>query len=423
MQEDFLHYIWKFRKFCSPKLKTSSGELIQVFNPGIHNFNSGPDFIGALIEINEIKWAGNIELHVNSSDWIKHKHSSDSNYESVILHVVWNNDIEIQRLDGTYIPVLELKENVKQNVYVSYKNFTQYQHKWLPCETQIQSVKFVIRTKWLERLFFERLEYKSEKLLKSYQKNNNDWEATLFKLLIENFGVKINQASFLSIGESLPFEVFRKLFSNLKYLEAVLFGQAKLLITKHNDDYQSGLLNDYNFLKHKYKIIDQSFVDVIFFRLRPQSFPPLRLSQFANLYVKHKSIFSNLLNCKTLNDYYDLFDVKASKYWETHYNFGKKSKKRNTQLTASFIDKIILNTILPLKYVYGKTSGITYNEEITNLIHELKSESNSILKKYSSIGLSSKNAMESQALIHLNHFYCNKKKCLKCDFGVNIIGN
>ena len=208
-----------------------------------------------------------------------------------------------------------------------------------------------------------------------------------------------------------------------KSLEAVLFGQAKLLTKKDNDDYQLKLLCDYNFIKHKYKITDQSFVNVNFFRLRPQGFPTIRLSQFANLYVKHKSIFSNLLNCKTLNDYYDLFDVKASKYWETHYNFGKKSKKRNTQLTESFIDKIILNTILPLKYVYGKTSGIIKSEEITNLIHELKSESNSIVKKYSSIGISAKNAMESQALIHLNQFYCNKKKCLKCDFGVNIIGN
>lgn len=423
MQEDFLHYIWKFRKFCSPKLKTSSGEFVQVFNPGIHNFNSGPDFIGALVEINEIKWAGNIELHINSSDWNKHKHSSDSNYESVILHVVWNHDTEIKRLDGSYIPVLELKKNVKKDVYISYKNFIQYKHKWLPCENQIQSVKSVIRIKWLERLFFERLEFKSEKILRYYQKNNNDWEATLFKLLIENFGLKINQASFLSIAESLPFEVFRKLFNDLEYMEAVLFGQAKLLTIKDNDDYQKRLLNDYNFLKHKYKISDQSFVNVTFFRLRPQGFPTIRLSQFANLYVKHKSIFSNLLNCKTLNEYYELFDVKASKYWETHYNFGKKSKKRKTQLTTSFIDKIILNTILPLKYIYGKTTGCTYNDEITNLINELKSESNTILKKYSTIGISSKNAMESQALIQLNYFYCNKKKCLNCDFGVNIISN
>lgn len=423
MQEDFLHYIWKFRKFCSPKLKTSSGEFIQVINPGIHNFNSGPDFKGALVDINEIRWAGNIELHINSSDWIKHNHSSDSNYESVILHVVWNHDSEIRRSDGTYIPVLELKKNVNKGVYISYSNFYQYQHKWLPCENQIQSVTSIIRIKWLERLFFERLEYKSEKILEYYNKNNKDWEATLFKLLIENFGVKINQTSFLSIAESFPFEGFRKLFNNLEWLEAVLFGQAKLLNIKDGDDYQSRLLKDYNFLKNKFKITDQSFVNVTFFRLRPQSFPTIRLSQFANLYVKHKSIFSNLLNCKTLNDYYELFDVKASKYWETHYNFGKKSKKRNTLLTTSFIDKIILNTILPLKYIYAKTTGTAYSEEITNLIHELKSESNSILKKYSSIGISSKNAMESQALIHLNNFYCSKKRCLKCDFGVNIINN
>lgn len=423
MQEDFLHYIWKFRKFCSPKLKTSSGEFIQVINPGIHNFNSGPDFIGALVEIDEIKWAGNIELHINSSDWIKHNHSLDSNYESVILHVVWNHDIEIQRLDGTYIPVLELKNIVKESVYVSYKNFSQYPHKWLPCENQIHLVKPIVKIKWLERLYFERLEYKSEKILEYYQNNNNDWEATLFKLLIENFGIKINQASFLSIAESLPFEVYRKLFNNLGWLEAVLFGQAKLLNSPLSDDYQTELFNNYNFLKQKFKISNQSFVNVTFFRLRPQSFPPVRLSQFANLYVKHKSIFSNLINCKTLYNYYELFDVKASSYWKTHYNFGKKSNKRKTQLTTSFIDKIILNTILPLKYVYCKTSGKTNNEEIIKLIYELKSETNSILKKYSSIGISSKNAMESQALIHLNHFYCNKKKCLKCDFGVNIIGN
>lgn len=421
MQEDFLHYIWKFRKFCSPKLKTSRGKALSIVSAGIHNFNSGPDFLNAIIIVDSIKWAGNIELHINSSDWLIHNHQNDPSYESVILHAVWNHDKEIKRLDGSVIPVLELKKYVSKEVFTSYHNFVHYKQKWIPCETHLRSINDFIKNKWIERLFFERLESKTNAVFSVFENTRQDWEATFFKLLLKNFGLKINQDSFLSIAESIPFSTFRTLFNDLNYFEAMLYGQAKLLDRSIDNNYYLKLKADYQFLKNKFRVKYQANINVLFFRLRPNSFPTIRLSQFANLYAKHSSLFSKVLECKSLDDYYNLFDIQASAYWTTHSNFGNPSPKQPKKLSRAFIDKIIINSVIPTKFAYGKLSGESFNEEIYRVVCSLKSESNKIISRFKSAGLLSRTAIDSQALLQLNKFYCEKRKCLNCAIGIDII--
>ena len=88
MQEDFLHYIWKYKKFNTSNLKTAQGEEVILVYAGQHNLNSGPDFFNSRIKIDNQLWAGNVEVHVKSSDWFVHHHETDRNYDNVILHVV-----------------------------------------------------------------------------------------------------------------------------------------------------------------------------------------------------------------------------------------------------------------------------------------------------------------------------------------------
>ena len=111
MKEDFLHHVWQFKKFDIANLKTTKGESIQILNSGQYLQLAGPDFFNAQIVIGNQKWAGNVEIHLKSSDWYVHNHEKDSNYDSVILHVVWEHDVPVFRKDNSEIPTLELKQN------------------------------------------------------------------------------------------------------------------------------------------------------------------------------------------------------------------------------------------------------------------------------------------------------------------------
>ena len=90
--EDFLHYVWKFRLFERSALQTVNGDELEIYSPGLHNTDSGPDFQNGRIRIGDTTWAGNIEIHINSSDWQKHNHTTDEAYNNVVLHVVYGDD-------------------------------------------------------------------------------------------------------------------------------------------------------------------------------------------------------------------------------------------------------------------------------------------------------------------------------------------
>src|SRR5436190_469800 len=108
MNEKLLQFIWQYQYFNHCSLTTVQMDDLQILAPGKLNHDQGPDFFSGRISINGQQWAGNIELHVNSSDWFLHGHDRDRNYEKLILHVVWNNDHHC----STPVPVRELKTRV-----------------------------------------------------------------------------------------------------------------------------------------------------------------------------------------------------------------------------------------------------------------------------------------------------------------------
>ncbi len=421
MQEDFLHYIWKHKKFDSLKLKTFNGELISIVSVGQHNLNSGPDFFNGQLKIENQLWAGNVEIHIKSSDWFVHNHEIDKAYDNVILHVVWEHDSEIFRKDNTVIPTLELKSIVAQDTLQNYQKLFSKNRKWINCENDFAAVDNFVLHSWLERLYFERLERKSieiESLLKQSAKN---WEAVLFKLLAKNFGLKVNGDAFLSLANSLDFSVIRKTQSNLLSLEALFYGQFALLDSDVQEPYFLELKKEYHFLSNKFKLSHQGVLPLQFFRLRPPNFPTIRLSQLANLYHTQSNLFSQIINANTIEELYQLFLVSTSQFWETHYTFNKESRKSIKNTSKAFIDLLLINTIIPLKFSYAKHQGKDINDNLVMLMQELKSEKNTIIEKYNSLKKVSTSALQSQALLQLKNEYCDKNKCLQCAIGNALI--
>lgn len=421
MQEDFLHYIWQFQKMNTIHLKTAQHEDLQILNVGQHNFNSGPDFFNAQLKIGNQIWAGNVEIHLKSSDWFVHNHEQDQAYDTVVLHVVYEHDTEIFRKDNTVIPTLELKSIIAKDVLSNYQKLFTNKNKWINCENEFSETDDFLLNNWLERLYLERLERKATTIESVLKASKNDWEAVLFKLLAKNFGLKVNGDAFFSISQSVDFSIVRKLQSKQEQLEALLFGQAGMLESDFENAYYKTLIKDYQFLKQKFQLSNHQVAPLQFFRLRPSNFPTIRLSQFTMLYHEQQNLFSKILETHNLKDFYELFNVSTSQFWTSHYTFEKVSKPTNKRLTKPFIDLLLMNTVLPIKFCYAKQNGKEIDDEIFKIASAITSETNAIINAFNSLKKVSKSALDSQALIQLKTEYCDKNKCLQCAIGNALI--
>jgi|26BtaG_2_1085354.scaffolds.fasta_scaffold00001_12 hypothetical protein len=421
MKEDFLHYVWKFQKFDGINFFTSNRENLHIINPGGHNVDSGPDFFNAQVEIDGQIWAGNVEIHIKSSDWYAHNHQLDPAYDNVILHVVWAHDTEIFRRDGTTIPTLILKEKISKNTLSQYQQLFSNPKKWIYCENDFGNIDSFTMDNWLERLYLERLERRNAVLQEELNFTQNHWEALFFRMLCKNFGLKINGESFLSIAQSIDFSIISKCSHDLQTLEAVLLGQAGLLNSDKSDWYSQKLKSNYEYVKHKYSLINQNMIAPKFFRLRPPNFPTIRFAQLAALYAKEQTLFSKIIELKTTEEFYGLFNVDASEYWDTHYNFGISSLKRKKKITKKFINLLIINTVLPIKFCYARQHGKDVLDEIIEIAMEIPAEENTIVKKFNSLKKIATTSFHSQALLELKGQYCDKTRCLQCAVGNAIL--
>ena len=423
MREDLLHYIWKNGKIPLSNLYTSRRKSLQIISLGIHNHDAGPDFLHAKLEIDGQLWVGNVEIHVKASDWYAHQHNTDTNYDNVILHVVWEADTVVYRKNKEEIPALELINCIPKVILNNYyKLFGTAKDNFINCEREVSLVAGFKFSFWLERLYFERLEEKSNEINSLLAETNNNWEKVLFLLLLKNFGLKLNGDAFLSLGRAMEFDIVRKLTHNVFQLESLLFGLSGLLNNASSTDkFLIQMQSEYSFLRNKYNIRENSVQCPSFFRLRPVNFPTIRLSQLANLYGRQPQLFGKIITIKEVDHFYEIFSISAGTYWRTHYVFGKLSPKRENRLTRSFINLLLINTILPIIFCYSKWQGIDVSAKIISILQKLKKEDNKITRKFQNLGVSCSNAMNSQALLQLYNAYCTKNRCMECVVGDSLL--
>lgn len=418
MKEEFLHYLWKYNLYTTPLL-LSSGELVKVVNPGEHNFDSGPDFFNAKIKIGETIWAGNVEIHVNASDWKKHKHQYNDAYDSIALHVVANNDFEVSRKNGKIIPTLELQ--APKNIYEQYLYLMQT-NDWIPCKAFIADINDFTILQSKESLLIERLKEKSDILEQRFKANNNNWEETFYQSLANNFGFKTNAQPFEMLAKTIPLSYLGKHKDQLPLIEAMLFGQSGLLNTESKNEYLKQLETDYKHLSSKFSLTPLNSSLWKFMRLRPANFPTIRIAQFSALIHKSNALFSKLIQANSISDIKELFVIQASAYWDTHYSFKSTSASKAKRLGLSAFYNIVINTIAPMLFYYGQQKNqLEYSEKALQYLCEIPSEQNSIIKKWTEIGLNANNAFDSQALIQLKNKYCKNRKCLSCRIGNQVI--
>jgi hypothetical protein len=424
-KEAFLHYVWQTQYFDKTALTSCSGEDIQVHSPGICHFNAGPDFLNARLLLDNIEWHGTVEIHYKSSDWIRHAHQTDKAYNNVVLHVVWQQDEEIKREDGTPIPTLELKSRVDKRLISSYKTLVESKNP-IPCGKALLEVDTIYVLAQLERCLLERLQEKAAEIVQVYNGTNYNWEETMYKWIGKCYGFKINSEAFLRLCEVLPYSLLKKYLHHPLQTEALLFGVAGFLKEHHDAPYFQQLRKEYHYLeqKHDLKSLMQR-EEWKFLRLRPANFPTIRIAQFSSFLRSNKGLYDFVMGSE-----WDVFDSlkklmgAVNPFWDSHFLFSKESSDRSSpkQLGVSSAENLVMNALLPLRFAYAHHIGHEeMKEQVLEQFRLLKPEQNHSLDKYVALGFKPSSAFETQALMQLHNVYCQKKQCLSCQIGRQII--
>ncbi len=417
MNENLLQYLWKYKIFSKLDFKDTDGNPIEILDFGTLNTNSGPDFSLAKIKTKNIVLAGNIEIHVKSSDWYFHNHDLQKDYQSVILHVVYFNDTDVSELKEAGIPTLELKDYINEKILAKYQTL-ENQYQFIPCESIFDASK--VPFLFSEETLLKKLDEKSIEIEQLLAQSKNNYEAVLFQKLAYSFGLKVNAEIYQNIAENIDFKIIQKISQNQFQLESFLFGKGNLLEkeTETNQKWK----REFEFLKIKFKISEQTF-PVKFLRLMPPSFPTIRFSQLAMLYHLQPNLFSKILKAKNIQELKSLFEkVKTSDFWENHYTFEKTSEEKiEKKLSDDFIEILLINAVLPIIYTYFKNINPEKTDQVLDFYKNLSPEKNSIISSWKKLNVKFSSALETQAFLYHHKHLCSYKNCLNCNIGLKIL--
>ncbi len=423
-QEDFLQSVWKYQYFDKSGLQTTSGDSLSIKKIGFHNFHEGPDFLEAHIQLGAIEYFGHVEVHRNSSDWKYHEHDADPRYNSVVLHVVFEDDKEILRKDGTKIPTLVLKGRILLDVVRNYERLFTGKGDLL-CASGLAEVPEIIRFSTLEKALVERLEIKSSRVLDILNQTNADWEETCLRWLMIAFGFKTNAEAMQQLGQLIAFKTLKKHSGNALVIQAMLLGQAGLIPENVQDEYALILKREYDFYHQKYKLPHSMHAsEWKFMGVRPGNFPTTRLVQLAEIISKNPNLLSSILHdsadFKTIKS---LFTVQVPDYWRFHHQLDKPtSKTLSSSISALTFNLLLINFVVPIWFAYGKyMQDSTWQERCFDLLQQMNAEENYIIRKFRNCGWAPQNAFDAQGMIGLFHNYCHLKKCLDCKVGQNML--
>jgi hypothetical protein len=426
MKEGFIHFIWQYQYFDKGALQTTDGEPLRILQQGMYNRqDAGPDFKGSRLQIGGIDWHGDVELHLRASDWERHNHQQDAVYNSVILHVVWDDDRRIRRQDGSLVPQFSLRERVAAGMVQQYEQLMESIQP-IPCAPRFADADPLVKVSMLDKSLLQRLQRKAGDLLQWLEQAGGDWETVAWWLLARNFGFKKNGEAFLRMAQNLPLNILAKHRNQPLQQEALLFGVAGFLqlAEEEQHEYVRQLRQEWQFLAHKYNLADYQMRsgEWKFLRMRPANFPTLRLAQLAAVVQANHHLFSLFRDEPEADKLVKSLRKPLPAYWQTHYHFGKPSKNTLHPLGISSAQNLLINTAAPLLAAYGLyVNDESWIERAMELLQKLPAEDNNILRQWATLGMKAVHAYDSQALLELFNEFCQPKKCLQCTIGLHLL--
>ena len=395
MPEIVLHYIWERCLWAGFEQKTTDGKSVEILSVGEHNRDAGPDYSHARVRIDGKEWVGNIEIHVCSSDWTKHRHHLDSAYDNVILHVVRTADKPVWNSKGELVPQCELnyasEKDYLSGLFAAAQQMDSAVGR-IGCAEQLLHEPGLLTEGWRKTLLYKRLECKRASIERLLEITKGSWEHALYISLARNFGFHTNSLPFEQLAINTPLSYLQKHRNSLFQLTAMLMGQAGLI----GEDKE--LQKEYAFMQAKFGLTPMDPSVWKHGKLRPQNSPELRIRQFAQLLYQSENLLSKILDTDDLKELEALFAVP--------------------QMGKSSIDILLINTVLPYKYAYAKHRNATF--DAYSLMEKIPAENNTIVRQWRVLGQEIHNAADTQALLHLYQNYCQHHECINCEVGYKI---
>lgn len=423
IKEDLLYYVWKTKQFYLPGLKTTDGRAVRIAEFGMQNRFSGPDFSQGEVYIDDVRWVGNVEMHIKSSDWLLHKHQHDPAYQNVILHVVYEHDRDItfseeQDID---IPTIAIGDLIDPTVLTNYQELMEKTH-WVPCEGLLDQDLLQKLDLNVDRVLVDRLENKMQAVQHQLVTSHQDWEAVLLSFIARYMGGPSNAEPMQRLVDTISHDIFHKNSDSVLSVESLLYGTAGLLTGDNDDPYIKEMREEYSFLARKYNLTPFRRDSWKFSGGRPAGFPTIRISQLAHLLVRQRGLFSAIKSANSIEDVYEVLSANTNPYWDTHYTFGTESKHQPKPITATLKDRLIINAIVPVLFAHGNATGDqVLKDKVTDWLYDMKVESNAIVKKWKEIGVELESAAHSQSYLQLKTKYCDLKRCLDCPVGNSVV--
>lgn len=418
LPEHFLQYVWQQQRFDFRELKTSEGEKITILETGTLNSNAGADFLLAKMYINDLLWVGDVEIHWQASEWYAHQHDKNPAYNSVILHVVGQNDSVTYNQKGQKIPTLQISPaQIEANLLSKYA-YLSAQKQFIPCYSHFAKYAGQVMNDFFPVLITQRLQAKAKLILSELETTKNDWAQVLYQQLALFLGANINGEAMLTLAKSLPFSLLQKYKPNLQQLEALLLGQAGLLNIDTDNLYLQKLISEYAYLSQKHNLSPLSANLWKFSRMRPANFPTIRIAQLAQLIFQTEHLWASLLAIDSWRDYQRFFSVQLHSFWDDRYTLEKTTTVSPKRMGKTAVDNLLINTVAPLLYACGEAmQSPIYKQKSIELLTNLPAEQNTIIDEWIKLGQNPTDANQTQALLQLKKGYCEQLNCVNCAVG------
>ena len=420
MREEFLQYIWANALFRCSDFVSCSGKKIQILNVGTWNRDAGPDFFNARLRIENIEFAGNIEIHLKNSDWYRHGHHVDAAYNNVLLSVVKEADGNIYNSAGQEVETVVLE--YAENLYEEYLFMQRAVHQ-PGCRQNLKMIDKEWFDMTLEALAIERLERKCGDIRNILEQTQDDWQECFYRLLCKYWAGNVNSDPFYQLALRLPYKVLLKHSDKPEQQEALLLGCAGLLEEETgNDEYVNSLRDEFHYLQSKYGLTVLSAEQWKFMRIRPDAFPTVRIALLASFFREFPDLVGKVTEAQNLWEIFDALEVKASSYWDTHYRFGQTSFVHPKKMGQSLKNIVVINVVVPFLFLYGKyQANEKYCDRAMGWLEQLSAEKNYIITDWENCGFHFNSALQTQALIQLRKEYCDKHRCLQCKLGREVL--
>lgn len=419
MKEEYLHYVWKSKQFENKSLKLTDGRTVQVEDSGFHNHDSGPDFFNGSILLDGLKWSGNIEIHIRSSDWYRHGHQNDRSYDNVILHVVVEDDRKVM-VGNRVLPALELKGLLDENHYNRFQTLMEGQ-RFIPCSSSLHTASEGIGQQ-MDVALFQRLERKSLELIGgNFDANSSDRKRLFAVSLAAGFGTKANRIPFQELVYRIPSKLLVG-HSRVRMISLIL-GLSGLLDSLSGVNKASEVYSEWLFLKHKYNLEPMNSAGWKFGGVRPQNSPLIRMTQLACVLSEWNGKDLQGMSADEVIRYVrSLFKSIGNVCESDALKDIMPGYNRKSTVSTVFINLLLMNGIVPYLYYLKTVFGDFESGDVAfELLELIPPEKNGVIRKWTHLGLHAQNASQTQALLEQKSQFCATKRCISCLIGQEII--